>query len=693
MIVADGKQTGRGQCGSSCWWLAVGLAALVLMPLGCGTIDNKGGPGENNPPEVFLVNVPPDRTEFDASPMVYWYGTDNDGRIVRYDYAVVLEAQVDSIAATLPGNLPAVDKFIAFVLNDQYPWWISVFSDSVTNPTRQRIKLYASPLIADCESLTVQIRDPNTGALTDSIVPVNCVSDTIPQYVFVRAIDDRGAVSKTKYRSFTRRNHWPDTEIPSSFDRQMEYISLPKLSGAYAGIRVVWGGSDNLDFRPPATPDLRYHWRIFGPYAYNVDKPPTLADTLGMEPVWESANPDTLQGVWVSDTAAMVYNLWRVADRQPDPLNDTTRTRSGWFALVVRARDDAFIADATPAIATFKAIYPKFERKVMMVDDTWYGIDCFTNPAPRPTVYSPNENQAFLVRMLQAAYPQADTLEDWWWRSKEPPPGENCRDVRRVRCGNYLSLEMLAQHRLVIQVSDDIVNPIVPSTFKPPIQAVMRRYLDAGGMLWIIGRHTLMPETDICQGCLPVLMDLCSEESSYYSGPLACQYFDIEGMYYPAWQRTAIPINQTEPLPPSSNDEFIGAQLVTPGSGLPPVLEIDRARVDSLYLPPTLKKMLCDAGTCNITGVPDVDFLVRGSRSTPLYVFQSWRPLGPIPPEGGRSASHGKVVAIRMVGPSKTAPLYKTAYFSFPMYFLKEEQAREVFIKMTEWFFLPFSQS
>ncbi|MEW5701156.1 MAG: hypothetical protein AB1792_02880 [Candidatus Zixiibacteriota bacterium] len=706
MISVNRTLAGRGRSVLFLWGVALGLSLAVLLPLGCGTLDNKGGPGENDPPEVFLVNVPPDRTEFGSSPMVYWYGTDNDGRIVRYDYAVVLESQVDSVAATLPGNLPAVDKFIAFVLNDQYPRWISIFSDSVTHPTRERVKLYASPLIADCDSQTIQVQDPISGATRDSVIPVDCVSDTIPQYMFLRAIDDRGATSKTKYRSFTRRNHWPDTEIPSSFDRVTEYISLPRLSGAYSGIRLNWDGSDNLDFRPPTTPDLRFHWRVFGPYPYIADHPPTLDDTLGMEPVWESRNPDTLQGVWVIDTATYVYNLWRVADRQPDPLNDTTRTRSGWFSIVVRARDDAFIADETPAIATFKAIYPKFERKVMMIDDTWYGTDALTNPSTKSQEASPMANQAFLVEMLQAAYKQAaiqtgepnaqaDTLEDWWWRNAGPPPEQDCPDPKLVRCGNYLSLEMLAQHRLVIQVSDDVIDPISPPWKKPSLQAVLRRYLDAGGMLWIIGRHTFMPFTEICQGCPSMLMDLCSETSPFYTGPLSCQYFDIEQMYYPGWQRVAIPINQQDPLPPASNDEFIGARLVAPaGTGLPTMLEVDHERIDSMYLPATFKVNLCGSKNClAAVGVPDVDFLVRGARSSPLYVFQSWRPLGPIPPGGGASFSHEKVVAVRMVGPSKSAPLYKTAYFSFPMYFIKQEQAKEVFIKMTEWFFLPFSQS
>jgi hypothetical protein len=676
-------------------WL-LGIALLASYPLGCSP-KLRGSAGPNSIPELFIVNVPPDRSEFETSPTVYWYGSDRDGQIARYDYAIVTEADVDSVAATLPGEQPAVEKYIAFVLNDQYSNWTSIFPDSLTGgelATQQAIRLYASRFPAECDS-AYHVRFDASGQIIDTIaVPVDCVSDTIPQYFFLRAVDDHGASSKIKYRSYKRRNHWPETQSNASLD-QATFVSLPRLTGTYEGILLNWGGSDRLDYLPPAEPLLEFHWRLYGPFPIDPNDPslrPTLDDTLGLQPIFESANRDPRFGVWVRDTLTMVYDLWRQADSRPDPLNDTTVTRTAWFMFVVTARDDAYIEDETPSVRTFKAVSPKFERKICFVDDTWYNQDTYTNPAPRPLVADPNLNQHFYWNLVQMVYPEADTMQDFWWRSKAPSPGEPCNPASgRVRCGNYVSLEMLLRHRLCVIANDDVFDPTSAPGIPPATQDVLRRYLDAGGMVFFFGRHSFLLATNITQASPPAIYDFCG--SGFGSSNLACNYFDMDGMYYPGWRRFAIPITYPGSQGPASNDEFVSAQLVAQGTGLPPTLEIDRARVDSMFMLPFIKDYLCRNGTCQIIGVPDVNYIILGSNSTPLYLFNSWRPGGPIPPENGPSFSNDKPVAVRRVGPSRSNPLYKTAYFTFPLYFIKQEQSEAMFRQMVDWFFLPFSQS
>ena len=676
-------------------WL-VGIALLASYPLGCAPKLN-GSAGENYIPELFIVNVPPDRSEFATSPTIYWYASDRDGQIARYDYAIVTEAEVDSVAATipLPGDQPAVERYIAFILNDQYQGWTSIFPDSLSGselPTQQAVRLYASKFPAECDSGYRVIFDPATGAIVDTIAyPIDCVSDTIPQYFFIRAIDDRGAESKIKYRSYKRRNHWPETDAPAGLD-QATFVSLPRLSGTYEGILLTWHGSDRLDYLPPTEPLLEFHWRLYGPFPIDPADPtarPTLDDTLGLQPIYESANHDPRFGVWVRDTLTVVYDLWRQADSRPDPLNDTTITRTAWFMFVVTARDDAYIEDETPTVRTFKAVSPKFERKICFVDDTWYSSDTYTNPAPRPTIAEPSLNQNFYWNLVKMVYPEADTMQDFWWRSKGPKPGENCGGTR-VRCGNYVSLEMLLRHRLTVFANDDVFDPTSAPGIPPATQDILRRYLDAGGMVFFFGRHSFLPAAIIGQSAAPRIFDLCGGE---FNNTLACGYFDMEGMYYPGWRRTAIPLKCVGCRGSESNDEFIGANLVASGTGLPPSLEIDRARVDSMFILPFIKDYLRRNGTDKIIGLPDVNYIVLGSNSTPLYLFDSWRPGGPIPPEDGPSFSHQKPVAMRRVGPSRTSPLYKTAYFTFPLYFIKQEQSEAMFRSMVDWFFLPFSQS
>lgn len=680
-------------------WALV-ISGAFLLAYGCGTLENKGSAGENSLPEVFIVNVPPDGAEFAVSPIVYWYGTDSDGQILRYDYAVVTAAEVDSVAAELPGTSSPVEKYIAFVLNDQFPRWVSIFVDSAEAgelPTQEQIRLFASNFPADCDTQYVVVRDPQGNPLDTVGYPVDCVSDTIPQYFFVRATDDQGDISQVKYRSYKRRNHWPETLISNRFDRFSEYISLRNITATYSGISIPWTGSDRLDFVPPAVPFLEYHWRLYGPYPIRPDAPdvtPTLADTLGHQPVFESANPDPLQGVWVRDTTAVVYNLWRQVDSDPDPLNDSTITRTGYFLFVVTGRDDAYVLDETPAYTTFKALDPRFERKIVYVDDTWYTGDAFCNPSARPRIAEPNTNQQFYWNQVKAAYPEADSMQDFWWRSKAVAIDKDCLPSSgRVRCGNYLRLELLARHKLCIITNDDIYEVTSAAGQPPSVQATLRKYLDAGGMVWFTGRHSFCPSNLTCQTCVERVFDFCADTPE--ESPLACQYFDIEGMYYPAWRANAMPITRfpDPPRQPTSNEEFIGADLVAPGSGLPPKLEVDPERIDSMFVPQFLISILNRFGTPRINGVPDANFLVLGSNSVPLYTFDSWRPGGPIPPTNGQSFSHGKPVAVRRIGPDRNTPLYKTCYMSFPLYFIKQEQSDELFRKMIEWFFLPFSQS
>ncbi|HUU45994.1 MAG TPA: hypothetical protein VM118_09690 [Acidobacteriota bacterium] len=677
------RQWGRG---IGQWWPVVAVAAVVLaMSLGCSKLENKGGPGVNQAPEVFLVNVPPDAYVSSSSLEVMWYGTDVDGRIVRFDYTVVLESEMDSVAATLPDqHLPPIERFIRHELTDEWPYWISVFADSVANPNQDLVKLYASTVIEECDSIP-------SG---DTLRPINCVSQVAPQYFFLRAIDDVDSTSSIKYRMYQRTNHWPETYISRSFDPTAEYLSLPKLTETYRGIKVFWGGEDRLDFPPPAEPYLEYHWRVYGPFDYRPSLNDTLDETLTPRtPIWESHNPDTLVGVWVKDTTALVWDLWHLADQSSG--EDTALTRQGWFAFLVSARDDAFVADETPAIATFTAIYPRFERDLILVEDTWYSVDTYGNPAANPEDRRPPVNHEFLMRMLEAANPGYDPTKDVWWRHKGPASGDPCTSRQTdaffgTNCANALPLRVLASHRLAIFIDDDIFDQINFPAEVPPVQTILQRYLDVGGMLWIVSRHGFIRGTESTQSSPARLIDFVNGPGSQLN-PRAVTYFDIEAMYYPGWRRQAmpVPVSGGEPIIPASNDEFVGAKATRFAVGLPDNLPIDQERVDNQFFPDIVRKQSLGYDV-TIYGVIDANFLVRGTESTPLYLFQSWRPYGPIPPENGPSFSHGKVVMQRFVGPNRDTPLYKTAYTTFPLYFLQEEAARELVVGMVEWFMLPF---
>ncbi len=71
-------------------WLSLLLLVFLLLS-SCGKMSRKGTSPENVPPEVFLVNIPPDSVNFSTLAKIYWYGFDQDGYITRYQYLVIID--------------------------------------------------------------------------------------------------------------------------------------------------------------------------------------------------------------------------------------------------------------------------------------------------------------------------------------------------------------------------------------------------------------------------------------------------------------------------------------------------------------------------------------------------------------------------------------------------------------------------
>ena len=63
------------------------LMFAVLFLAGCtSTLD--GDVYENKKPIVYFATIPPEGQDFSSNPVIYWYGTDNDGLIDYYRYHI-----------------------------------------------------------------------------------------------------------------------------------------------------------------------------------------------------------------------------------------------------------------------------------------------------------------------------------------------------------------------------------------------------------------------------------------------------------------------------------------------------------------------------------------------------------------------------------------------------------------------------
>jgi hypothetical protein len=673
------------------------LAILLLVVAGCSRLDIEGPTVTNQAPQLILVNVPAGGTEFSANPVVYWFGTDIDGRITRYDYSVLPESTVQRLLEEKGcpgGSLSDAERFIQCADDEDFQW-TSVFVDSVGDaglPTERTVNLFAAFDTLDCDSQLSQIVDVERDTVYFESHPVNCISKSIPQYMFIRAIDDLAASSQIKYRSYLRNNHWPETQISPDFElrsRTDPYFSLPELTQTYRGILVTWQGSDRQDFLRDEPP-LEFYWRVFGPYS----SPPTLADTLDpsgerLQAVQESHNSNPRKGVWVSDTLAYMYNLWNLEDAASGA-PDTSRT--GWFGLVVSSRDDAYVPDPSPDFVAFRAIDPKFERDVLLLSHGIYNPNAAlaipTCTQQIAGAIDPSCCHEFWKRIgetINQVSPRGWEYEKDWAEVNEQnpsiPPGTNdtiaCRlyndsaHVGRPNCYRKgPTLDVLARHRLVMYNHEDMDVP----TSKGGINQILAQYLDIGGMIWLIDRIPFLLGTEIGSGSGSRIIDFTSDPD--FRGRWPTQYFDIEGLWFPAW-RTGLSTDATRV---KSNDEFIGAYLESGFSSLPGTMGIDKEHLDSSYVRIFRTALASQSPPKYIYGIPGVPFVLRGSQAKTVYRFNSWRPE--------LNNAQGAVAMTRFVGPSRANPKFKTAWFGCPLYFIQEEDAKALVAGMLDWFLI-----
>jgi hypothetical protein len=374
---------------------------MILLIGGCPETGPQGPQRINMPPIVEFVNIPVEGARFQSDTLIHWSGTDVDGFITEFRYAVVEKELVDARGGP--------ETFLE-VTPDSALGWV-VITVELENPgTQEKIKMSAD------------ISDP--------------VRKYIASYIFLQAIDNLGAKSVVVYKMFYKNNHFPDTQLNiNAIDEP--YVNAKSAGGVLQGVNVTWSGTDPIDY-PLNPPAFEYRWKCFGPYdttemAY-VNKtyiesifvdiygdfyykgghypvpgePDTMIDTTIIPPdtiitvdtTWlkvdtlRRGNPygswqecmfiDSIssnllrpldsswnplsQSPWVLDQNINLYDVYR---RSIFP-GDTTSLY--YFLFWVQARDDSKVPDKIPAFGWTSVIDPKYEREVIIVDFTSYSF-------------------------------------------------------------------------------------------------------------------------------------------------------------------------------------------------------------------------------------------------------------------------------------------------------------------------------
>ncbi len=372
--------------------LVVAGLALIMLVLavltGCGP-DRSGVAALNKPPQVFIVNTPPDGAQFSRNPDLNWYATDIDGFIASFRYAVVLDSNL-----RINGQRVPVDVFVDQATDEQFNW----------------------------TALKVDLDHPQSTATVRLYANIDFPVDSfVTQYFFIQAQDDAGAKSDIVWRRYSRNNHYPNTHQRAD----AVYINAKDSNSVAPGIHLVWDGADSTDWGR-AKPPLEYEWRLYGPFnkndsvyfnvvnencIWNPDSgkytncssarvldlgsiPPVLNGV--QQPLARSKGPkyatDTTD-VWVTDEATTIYDVFR-------DVSNLTKTTQFKFVFWVRARDDGFVPDPTPAFNQFYVVEALFEKAVAVQDETSFKRSAYWTPL--------NLN---LVKQLYADYINGALLE------------------------------------------------------------------------------------------------------------------------------------------------------------------------------------------------------------------------------------------------------------------------------------------
>ena len=416
-------------------YFVCGFLLFALILSGCGKLERKGPEPKNMIPQVFFSDIPPEGDSVSISPRIYWYGTDQDGFIVAYQYAVI----IDSVIKVWGGgtlDLEGAKDSLKGIGPDSASWMdnttrLNVFGVHVTaeGGNSGNVRLYAE--------------------MVDTIYT--------PQHILLRAVDNAGGTSEIKTRMYWRNNHAPQCslEVDSTFVENNFYC-LPETTQTWKGIEISWIGLDTLDYPDKRKqPDLYYKWELWGPYADTLN----LNDPISKK-VASSLDSIKIGGTWLRDEWTLnKSNIFKNLDDYPD-------SGYGWYQLRVWSRDDAFVSSVNPAKTFFRILKPLFRYKdshrktILVLDATAYGGKVDGRPDSMMT-------RAFFDTSL-SQLSQAGI----------------CDNFNICSLGNLPSEDSLSRYDLVI-----VLNLSKDGGISEKSRVKFENYLNVGGRIWVIGMN------------------------------------------------------------------------------------------------------------------------------------------------------------------------------------------------------------
>ncbi|MGB8658537.1 MAG: hypothetical protein WCE90_12260 [Candidatus Zixiibacteriota bacterium] len=606
------------------------MVCFLLLSVGCGKLKRKGPEPTNAPPTVHFSDTPPEGYKFSTNPRIYWWGTDVDGFITAYQYAVVLKDSLQTAE-----QIQEMQSFLHGIKADSASWVDQ-------NDLRHIIAAHLEAEYGGNSANVGMYADMNPNVFT-------------PQYLFLRAVDNSGGISDVIYQLYYRNNHRPQAFIDMDSATLANFVAaghycLEETTTTWKGISIPWTALDTADYKDLRNqPAFGFKWELVGPFP----SPPT-ALTVDTTAVADSS----LDSVFVSDQ--WVYSRW-VSDRMHvfKGLENFSDSGYGWYQLRVRARDDALVSTDTATTVNFRILKPRFryadrsKKTILIVDATMYGgVDGGADVG--------DTKVAAVRSFYQQVFSQpglCDEIRLWYDPVAAPSLPKNPPGV-----------DVLSRYDLAVVVNVGSNSGLTEDNCK-----ALREYLNIGGRVWFIGLNNFnLPKGRAIHYFTEI------RSASPYAMELGTTYLGLDQVFVPTWTP-----RDTMTL------EFIGAEPFGLWTGLPS-LQLDTLSCQALkgyekrYTDPDPLLRLgfrfgdhgipyvCFDGISNT-----VDFASRIPYQRRIYSFVSY--YGSISPMDDRPC-----------GVDYIGPTFRTAEFTFPLNLLKNDApdypVNQVVKGLVDWF-------
>ncbi len=290
-------------------------AIIVMLFLGC----YKGEPNETGPPFVHIYNNPPDSSIMGAAPIIWWWGTDLDGVVEKYQWIDIVTYKLEhSLVSSYYNNeLPIPDTIITEDEADTFAW-------------------------------------ETTTASADTIYLLREPGDTMTEHLFcVRSIDIHSDTSQPECKIYYRTNVPPDSLIIKENEDYVEgdtFWVLNDTTWDWTGIPIDWTAHD-----PDNSVILEFYW-----WVENFDNPSQIVRTSKAD-----------------DSVLTVYSGKSTTDGWTRLKKTTLKGEipTGHWRFIIQVRDDAFevgVHDTFEFYATHPDFDPSVDSVVQSMADTTY---------------------------------------------------------------------------------------------------------------------------------------------------------------------------------------------------------------------------------------------------------------------------------------------------------------------------------